>query len=131
MLHKPPLNVWPNIQQRLPKNAFNFTLKYLNNTLETGKNHSVWSIVQSSACSFCLEPETLQHIASSFNLYLEHVRYTWKHYSVLNFIAKTFSTLPDCSLYADLPALLSPSIIPGNSFRHDLILITKNTNNIL
>ena len=110
----------------MTKNIFNFTLKYLNNTLATRKNLSKWSIAQSSACSFCLQSETLQHIVSSCKLYLEHGRYTWRHDSVLNFIAKTFSTLPDCSLYADLPTFLSPSLITGNSLRPDLILITKN-----
>ena len=123
---KTTTKLWSSVQQRLTKNIFNFTLKYLNNTLATRKNLSKWSIAQSSACSFCLQSETLQHIVSSCKLYLEHGRYTWRHDSVLNFIAKTFSTLPDCSLYADLPTFLSPSLITGNSLRPDLILITKN-----
>ena len=92
----------------------------------TRKNLSKWSIAQSSAGSFCLQYETLQHIVSSCKLYLGHGRYTWRHDSVLNFIAKTFSVLLDCSLFADLPAFPSSSLIKGNSFRHDLILITKN-----
>ena len=58
-------------------------------------------------------------------MYLEHGRYAWRHDSVLNSIAKTFSTLPDCSLYADLPTFLSPSFITGSAFRRDLLIITK------
>ena len=118
-------SIWSNVQQKLPKNIFNFSLKYLTNTLATRKNLSKWSISRSSACSFCLQSDTLQHIVSSCKLYLEHGRYTWRHDSVLNSIAKTFSTLPDCSLYADLPTFLSPSFITGSAFRPDLLIITK------
>ena len=110
----------------MSKNIFNFSLKYLTNTLATRKNLFKWSIGQSSACSFCLQSETLQHIVSSCKSYLDHGRYTWRRDSVLNFIASTLSALPSCSIYADLPAFLSPSLITGDSLRPDLLLITKN-----
>ena len=58
-------------------------------------------------------------------MYLEHGRYTWRHDSVLNFIAKSLSVLPDCLLYADLATFLSPSVITGNSFLPDLVLLTN------
>ena len=110
----------------MPKNIFNFSLKYLANTLATRKNLFKWSIGQSSACSFCLQSETLQHVVSSCKSYLDQGRYTWRHDSVLNFIASTLSALPSCSIYADLPAFLSPSLVTGDSLRPDLLLITKN-----
>ena len=110
----------------MPKNIFNFSLKYLTNTLATRKKLFKWSIGQSSACSFCLQSETLQHVVSSCKSYLDQGRYTWRHDSVLNFIANTLSALPSCSIYADLPAFLSPSLVTGDSLRPDLLLITKN-----
>ena len=110
----------------MPKNIFNFSLKYLISTLENRKNLFKWSIGQSSACSFCLQSETLQHIVSSCKSYLDQGRYTWRHDSVLNFIANTLSALPSCSIYADLPPFLSPSLVTGDSLRPDLLLITKN-----
>ena len=118
-------NIWSNVQQKLPKDMFNFSLKCLTNEFAIRKNLSKWSISQSSACSFYFQSETLQHIASSCKLYLEHGRYTWRKDSVLNSIAKTFSTLTDCSLYADLPAFIFPSFITGSAFRPDLLIITK------
>ena len=45
-------SLWSSVQSRLPKNIFNFTIKYINNTLLTRKNgeylprlnvHSAWS----------------------------------------------------------------------------------------
>ena len=120
-------SLWSTVQKNMPKNIFNFTLKYLSNSLATRKNLSKWCITQSSACSF-FQSETLQHIVSSCKSYLEQGRYTWRHDSVLNFIANTLSGLQSCSLYAGLPAFLSPSRITGDSLRPDLILISKNNN---
>ena len=110
----------------MPKNISNVSLKYLTNTLATRKNLFKWSIGQSSACSFCLQSETLQHVVSSCKSYLDQGRYTWRHDSVLNFIASILSALPSCSIYSDLPTFLSPSLVTGNSLRPDLLLITIN-----
>ena len=82
-------SLWSNVQKNMLKICFNFTLKHLSNTLATRKNLSKWCITQSSACSFCLQSETLQHISSSCKSYLEQGRYTWRHDSVLNFIPNT------------------------------------------
>ena len=112
------------VQQNMPRNIFNFFIKYLNNTLPTRKNLCKWSISQSSACSFCLQSETLQHVVSSCNWYLENGRYTWRHNSVLLFLANTFSSLNQISVYADLPSFVSPSLITGDSLRPDLLLLT-------
>ena len=120
-------SLWSTVQQHMPKNIFNFTIKYLNNTLATRKNLNKWAISQSSACSFCLKPETLQHVVSSCTVYLEEGRYTWRHNSVLLFLAKTLSSLSNCSIYADLPSFLSPSFITGDSLRPDLALLIDNS----
>ena len=120
-------SLWSTVQQSMPKNIFNFSLIYLNNTLATRKNLCKWSILQSSACSFCLQAESLQHVVSSCKSYLDEGRYTWRHNSVLLCLAKTFSSFSDCLLYADLPSFLSPSVITGDSLRPDLVLISINS----
>ena len=110
----------------MPRNIFNFSIKYLNNTLPTRKNLCRWAISQSSNCSFCLQSETLQHVVSSCKSYLDEGRYTWRHNSVLLFLANTFSSLKECTVYADLPSFLSPCFITGESYRPDLLLTDKN-----
>ena len=85
--------LWSTVQQNMPKNIFNFMIKYVNNTLATRKNLFKWSLSDSPSCSFCLHPETLQHVVSSCRSYLEDGRYTWRHNSVLLFIAKSFSSI--------------------------------------
>ena len=118
-------SLWSSAQQSMPKNIFNFSIKYLNNTLATRKHLCKWSISQSYACSFCLQAESLQHIVSSCKSHLEDGSYTWRHNSVLLYLAKTFSSFSNCSLYADLPSFLSPSLVTGHSLRPDLVSITK------
>ena len=103
-------------------------IKYLNNTLPTKKNLHKWSLSDSPSCSFCLNPETLQHIVSSCNSYLADDRYTWRHNSVLLFLARSFSSLQNCLLYADLLFFSSPFLITGDSLRSDLILISPDNN---
>ena len=81
--------VWSTVQQNMPRNIFNFTIKYLNITLPTWKNVCKWSISQSSACSFFLQSETLQDMLFNCKWYLEDGRYTWHHDSVLLYLANT------------------------------------------
>ena len=106
--------LWSSVQQNLPRNIFNFSVKYLNNTLPTRKNLCSWALSQSSNCSFCLQSETLQHVVSSCKSNLDEGRYTWRHTSVLLFLARTFSSLNKCTVYADLPFFLSPCLITGD-----------------
>jgi hypothetical protein len=115
--------LWSVAQSKLPKNIFNFTIRYINNTLPTRKNLAKWSLASSPECSFCLCPETLLHVVAGCQSYLE--RFTWRHNSILNFIAKTFQTIK-CELYADLPGFKCPSIITGDAYRPDLLLITPD-----
>ena len=118
--------LWSTVQQNMPRNIFNFMIKCLNNTLPTNTNLHKWSLLDSPSCSFCLSPETPQHVISSCNSYLADGRYTWRHNSVLLFLARSFSSLQNCSLYADLPFFSSPSLITGDSLRPDLALISPD-----
>ena len=115
--------MWFKVQQSLPKNIFNSTVKYLNNTLATRKILRKWSLSESPSCSFCLQSETLQHIVSSCKHYLYHGRYNWRHDSVLLCLSKSLSHWTDWSFP-------SPCLITGDSFRPDLILHNKHNSKI-
>ena len=84
-------SLWSSVQSKLPKNIFNFTIRYINNTLPTRKNLAKWGLSPTSDCSFCLSPESLLHVTAGCKTYLEEGRYTWRHDSVLNFIASTLA----------------------------------------
>ena len=60
--------IWPTCQSKLPKNIFNFTNRYINNSLPTRKNlynYISGGISSSPECSFCLHLETLLHVVAS------------------------------------------------------------------
>ena len=51
------------------------------------KNMARWGLSQSPDCSFCLNPESLFHVVGVCQQHLD--RFTWRHDSILNFIAKS------------------------------------------
>ncbi len=57
-------NLWSKSQSSLPKSIYNFTIRYINNTLPTRKNLTKWGIMSNSDCSLCLNPETLLHVVA-------------------------------------------------------------------
>ena len=119
-------SLWSKAQSKLPANIFNFSIKYLNNTLATRKNLHLWGLSAAPDCSFCLQPESLLHIVAGCKTYLEQGRYTWRHNSALSFIAQTLQSINSAKLYVDLPGYLSPCTITGDSLRPDIILSTAD-----
>ncbi|CAB4010466.1 Hypothetical predicted protein [Paramuricea clavata] len=119
-------SIWSSVQSKLPKNIFNFTIRYINNTLPTRKNLLKWGISPTSECSFCLNPESLLHVVAGCKTYLNEGRFTWRHDSVLNFIASILKSVNHCNLYADLPGYISPSVITGDELRPDLLITLEN-----
>ena len=57
------IKLWSVAQSFLPWNIFNFTVRYLNNSLPTRKNMVTWGQSNESSCSACAEIETLLHVA--------------------------------------------------------------------
>ena len=92
--------------------------------LPTRRNLSKWGIMSNSDCSFCLKPETLLHVVAGCQSYLP--RFTWRHDSVLNFIAQTLQPVSNSDLFVDLPGFKSPSVISSDTFRPDLLLSISN-----
>lgn len=111
-------------QSNLPKNIFNFSIRYINNSLPTGQNLKRWNISSMSSSSNCLSPETLLHVVAGCKSYLN--RFTWRHDSILNFLAKTLHSVNNISLYVDIPGYKCPSIITGDQYRPDILLVTSD-----
>ena len=111
--------IWSAAESNLPKNIFNFTIRYINNSLATRKNLSRRGLASNIECSFCL-----CYVVAGCQSYLE--RFTWRHDSILNFLAKTLQSTNVTQLYADLPGFKCPSVITGDTYRPDLLLLTPN-----
>ena len=92
-------------------------------SLPTRENMARWGLSQSPDCSFCLNPESLLHAVAGCQQYLN--RFTWRHDSILNFIAKSLQPVINVhsSLYADVNGFLNPLIITGGNYRPDLLFL--------
>ena len=119
-------SLWSSAQSKLPKNIFNFTVRYLNNTLATRKNLKLWNLSQTSGCSFCFQPESLLHVVAGCRSYLSEGRFTWRHDSALNFLASTFQYLNHCTFYVDRPQYFSPSLVTGDDLHPDMLISTPS-----
>ena len=77
-------------------------------------------------CSFCLNPEWLLHNVAGCRHY--HDQFTWRHDSILNFIAKSLqpAITVHFSIYAHVNGFLNPSIITGESDRPDLLFLIQS-----
>ena len=53
---------WYTVFENMPKNIYNFTMRYMNNTLPTMKNIKMWKKLSSSDCKFCQQVQTLGHV---------------------------------------------------------------------
>ena len=119
-------SIWSDVQNNMPRNIFNFTVRYLNNSLTTRRNLARWNLNQTSDCSFSFHPESLLHDVAGCKTYLDEGRFTWRHNSALKFIANSFQSIVGSTLYVDLPGFLSPCIIIGDTFRPDILLVSKD-----
>ena len=117
---------WHRTLNKLPKNIFNFCIRYLNNTLPTLKNLFLWKKSENALCKVCFNTQTLQHVVSACKVHLEEGRYTWRHNSVLKIIADYLvSVTNNIELYCDITGYMSPSIITGEQKRPDIVVIDK------
>ena len=74
---------WFSVQKVLPKNIFNFTVRYFNNTLATKSNMQKWGKAFTKICDYCPEVQTLNHVVKACKSALREGRYTWRHNSIL------------------------------------------------
>ena len=80
-----------NAQSKLSKNIYTFTIRYINNSLPTRNDLTKWRISSTSECGFCLNKESLLHVVAGCQSYLD--RFTWRHNSILNFLAQTLQSI--------------------------------------
>ena len=113
-------------QRNLPKNIFNFPIRYINTSFPLARILVNGALSPTSDCSFCLLPESLLHIVSGCNTYLVQGRYAWRHDSILNFLASSFQSVRDSIFFVDLPVFLNPCALTGDSLRPDLVLVLPN-----
>ena len=114
-------NKWFSVQKVLPKNIFNFTIRYFNNTLATKSNMQKWGKALTKICDYCPEVQTLNHVVAACKSALRERRYTWRHNSILLNLSLIIKSKVK-HLYVDLPDYLSPTMITGEDLRPDMVI---------
>ena len=76
------INQWSNVISHLPRNIFNFTIRYLSSTLANDPNAIKWGITNSSTCTFCDQQQTLGRGIGGCKTALLESRYNWRHDSI-------------------------------------------------
>ena len=87
---------WYTAFENLPENIYNFTLRYMNNTLPTMKNMKMWEKLYSSDCKFCQQTQTLGNVVGGCISPLRVGRYNWRHDSIIVNMAKFITALKTC-----------------------------------
>ena len=125
-------NLWTQTRDTLSANIYNFTVRYLNNTLPTLKNMTMWGKASSDTCLACnSNGQSLMHVVSGCIVHLQQGRYTWRHNSILANITKALICLKDVQIYADLPGYNCPTTVTRSLKRPDLILVHRKGNVIV
>ena len=60
-------SIWCTVQKYMPKNIFNFTIRYLNNTLSNMSNMHIWGYSENKLCVLCHQVQTLGHVVAGCN----------------------------------------------------------------
>ena len=117
-------SIWCTVQKYMPKDIFNFTIRYLNNTLSNMSNMHMWGYSGNKLCVLCHQVQTLGHVVAGCNVSLADGGYTWRHDSVLQVIANSLTRF--CSnLFVDLPRFASPCVITGEQERPDIVIVQQ------
>ncbi|CAB3995187.1 Hypothetical predicted protein, partial [Paramuricea clavata] len=112
----------------LAKISWHFTLSDIGKTWVNDKLDSIASTYIRKWLELPISAtlKSLLHVVAGCKTYLNEGRFTWRHDSVLNFIASILKSVNHCNLYADLPGYISPSVITGDELRPDLLITLEN-----
>ena len=118
--------LWSKVITQLPKNIYNFCIRYVNNTLANNTNLHKWGKAPSPLCSACNKPQTLGHVVAGCSVHLNEKRYNYRHDSVLLKIVKSNKSSEVRRIYADLEGYISPSIISREDKRLNIIIVERD-----
>ena len=114
---------WSKVVESMPRNIYNFCIRYLNNALPNGTNAFRWKTREDSFCTQCQQAESLQHVVSGCPSALREGRYNWRHDSILLAMASAFSSVAGSKVYCDIAThFLKPEVITGTTSRPDLVV---------
>ena len=116
--------LWIDVRDILPSNIYNFTNRYMNNTLATLKNMVLWGKAAMDTClAFKENSQSLLHVVSGCKVHLQQGRCTWRHNSILATLLSSIDGLRGLRIFADIPGYPCPTVVTGTLKRPDVVIV--------
>ena len=123
---KSAAEIWSKSVSKLQKNIYNFSIRYVNNSLENVSNMHKWGKTTSSLCLHCNKNQTLGHVVAGCETSLREKSYNYRHNSILLNLGRILESIKSIDIYIDIPGYKCPTMITGENQRPDLIVISNN-----
>ena len=118
------------IISKLPKNIYNFSIRYINNFLANESNMHKWGKT-TSLCSHCNKNKTPGHVVAGCETSLREKCYNYcQDYILLN-LGRILESIKSIDIYIDIPGYKCPTMITGENQRPHLIVILNNKLHLL
>ncbi len=88
---------------------------------------SLWKKTMNSLCNASLNPQTLQHVVSTFKVHLEQGRFNLILKSLVGYLS---SIKKNMLFYVDINGFENPSVITGPDDRPDMLVINNSKDTI-
>ena len=111
--------IWSKSVSKLPNNSYNFSIRYVNNSLANATNMHKCDKTASPWCLHCNKNQTLGHVVETS---LREKRYNYCNDSILLNLSRITESIKSKHIYIDIPGF----DIPGQ--RPYLIVISNRTN---
>ena len=126
---------WKSYIFNLPKGTMKWILNSSINTLPTKANLRQWGKVTNDKC-WCSQKQTLNHILNGCKRALDQGRFTWRHDSILYFIAncldmKNFTCYVDIDGYQTNSGGTLPPEIIVSTLKPDIVIVDKKLKSII
>ena len=118
--------IWSKSISKLPRNIYNFSIRYINNSLANASNMHKLGKTTSSLCLHCNKNQTLGHVVAGCETSLREKSYNYRHNSILLNLGRILESIKSIDIYIDIPGYKCPTMITGENQRPDLIVISNN-----
>ena len=118
---KSAAEIWSKSVSKQQKNIYNFSIRYVNNSLENASNMHKWGKTTSSLCLHCNKNQTLGHMVAGWETSLREKCYNYRHDSILLNLGRILESIKSIDICIDITGYKCPTMITGENQRPDLI----------
>ena len=123
---KSAAEIWSKSVSKQQKNIYNFSIRYVNNSLENASNMHKWGKTTSSLCLHCNKNQTLGHMVAGWETSLREKCYNYRHDSILLNLGRILESIKSIDIYIDILGYKCPTMITGETQISDLIVTSNN-----